>query len=236
MSPSPSYGGERGGRHLSGIFIRSPIPRVQHHMRLKHLEMKLQRLRGFPAPRPVLEQYATPADVAARLLYHASIEDAIAGRQVLDLGCGTGVLACGAALLGAEGVVGIDVDIGALRTARSNAESLGIDLALLRGEVGAAFPLRPQTFDTVVMNPPFGAQRKHADRPFIDCALMAASVVYGIFNAGSLDFIEKYVKGRGEVTGVVEGSFVIPRTFAFHRKDRVEIPVEVLKIERTGRC
>ncbi|QYZ79669.1 methyltransferase domain-containing protein [Methanofollis formosanus] len=205
-------------------------------MRLKHLEMKLQRLKGFPAPRPVLEQYATPADVAARLLYHASTEGAIGGRRVLDLGCGTGVLACGAALLGAGEVVGIDLDLGALQAARSNADDLEVDLDLVRGQVGTTFPIRPDTFETVVMNPPFGAQKKHADRPFIDCALMAAPVVYGIFNAGSLDFVEKYVEGRGEVTGAVEGSFAIPRTFAFHRKDRMEIPVEILRIERTEGC
>ncbi len=37
-------------------------------MRLKHLEMALQRLDGFPHPRAALEQYQTPAPLAARLL------------------------------------------------------------------------------------------------------------------------------------------------------------------------
>lgn len=205
-------------------------------MRLRHLEMALQNLSGFPSPRPALEQYATPAGVAARLLFHAAGEGAIEGRRVLDLGCGTGVLACGAALLDAAAVAGIDCDRGALRAARENARSLDCEVALVCGEVGPAFPLRPDSFETVVMNPPFGAQQRHADRPFIDCALSAAPVIYGIFNAGSRPFVESYIEGRARITAAVGGTFTIPRTFAFHRRDRMEIPVEILKIERERPC
>ncbi|TAJ43538.1 METTL5 family protein [Methanofollis fontis] len=205
-------------------------------MRLRHLEMALQRLSGFPAPRPELEQYATPAVVAARLLYHAAGEGAIRECRVLDLGCGTGVLAGGAALLGAETVAGIDCDRGALGVARKNAAALGVDLDLIRGEVGGRFPIRADTFDTVVMNPPFGAQRRHADRPFIDCALSTAPVVYGIFNAGSRRFVERYIGDRAMITAAVGGAFTIPRTFSFHRREAVEIAVEVLRIERGAGC
>ncbi|WP_328585455.1 METTL5 family protein [Methanofollis ethanolicus] len=194
--------------------------------------MTLQKLSGFPAPKPALEQYATPATVAARLLHHAAGEDAVEGKRVLDLGCGTGMLACGASLIGAGEVVGVDVDRAALRTAQANAALVGAEVDLVCGEIGLAFPIRPQTFDTVVMNPPFGAQKKHADRPFIDCALASAGVVYGIFNAGSRPFIESYIAGRGRITGAVGGSFTLPRTFAFHRRDRLDIPVEILRIER----
>jgi len=205
-------------------------------MRLVHLEMALQRLSGFPSPKPALEQYATPASVAARLLFHAAGEGAIEGERVLDLGCGTGVLACGAALLDAASVAGIDCDRGALRAARENALSRDIEVALICGEVGPAFPVRPDSFDTVVMNPPFGAQQRHADRPFIDCALAVAPVVYGIFNAGSRPFVERYIEGRAGITAAVGGAFTIPRTFSFHRRDKMEIPVEILKLERDCPC
>ena len=40
-------------------------------MKLKNLEMMLQRLGGFQKPRAALEQYQTPAPLAARLLFHA---------------------------------------------------------------------------------------------------------------------------------------------------------------------
>jgi len=69
-------------------------------MKLKQLEMILQRVGGFPRPQAALEQYQTPAPLAARLLYHALMKGDIEGKQVCDLGCGTGILAIGAALLG----------------------------------------------------------------------------------------------------------------------------------------
>ena len=65
-------------------------------MKLKQLEMTLQRLAGFSRPRAALEQYQTPAPLAARLLYHALMKGDIGGKSVCDLGSGTGVLAIGA--------------------------------------------------------------------------------------------------------------------------------------------
>ena len=48
-------------------------------MKLKHLEMTLQRLAGFSSPRAALEQYQTPAPLAARLLYPALMKGDIGG-------------------------------------------------------------------------------------------------------------------------------------------------------------
>ena len=59
-------------------------------MKLKNLEMMLQRLAGFSRPQAALEQYQTPAPLAARLLYHALMKGDIEGKRVCDLGCGTG--------------------------------------------------------------------------------------------------------------------------------------------------
>jgi putative methylase len=94
----------------------------------------------------------------------------------------------------------------------------------------AAFPGRIGTCDTVIMNPPFGAQRVHADRPFIDLALVTAPVTYGIFNAGSAQFIETYTAGRAEISEKVGGVFPIKRTFSFHKKDVQDIEVEILRL------
>ena len=89
--------------------------------------------------------------------------------------------------------------------------------------------------DTVVMNPPFGAQKAHADRPFIDCALSIAEVTYSIFNAGSIPFVAAYTAQRAEVTEKIGGAFPIRRTFAFHTKDVQEIGVEILRLKRIAR-
>lgn len=203
-------------------------------MKLKQLEMALQRLSGFPRPKAALEQYQTPAPLAARLLYHALMKGDIEGKRVVDLGCGPGMLAIGAVLLGAESVTGVDIDERALVVAQENARLLNAEVAFLpadlrEGNCGE----RIGSCDTVVMNPPFGAQKAHADRPFIDCALSVAGVTYSIFNAGSIPFVEAYTAQKAEVTEKIGGAFPIKRTFAFHTKDVQEIEVEILRLKRT---
>jgi putative methylase len=107
-------------------------------MKLKHLEMTLQRLAGFTRPQAALEQYQTPAPLAARLLYHALMKGDIEGKTVLDLGCGTGILAIGAALLGAASVTGVDIDEKALTIARENADLLDAEITFLAADVREA--------------------------------------------------------------------------------------------------
>jgi len=208
-------------------------------MKLRQLEMALQRCAGFEKPRAAWEQYQTPATLAARLLYDAYMNGDIKGKGVCDLGCGTGILAIGAALLGAKTVRGIDLDPAAIRTAKENAALLGGDVEFIAADIAgsdaAGIPERIGPCDTVVMNPPFGAQKQnvHADRPFIDCALAVAPVTYGIFNTGSTAFVEAYIAGKAAVTGKVSGTFPIKRSFAFHTKDVQDITIEILRIIRT---
>ncbi len=202
-------------------------------MKLKQLEMILQRLAGFSRPQAALEQYQTPAPLAARLLYHALMKGDIGGKRVLDLGCGTGILAIGASLLGAASVTGVDIDERALAVARENADLVGTGVSFLAADVREdGCRERIGTCDTVVMNPPFGAQKAHADRPFIDCALSVADVTYSIFNAGSIPFVESYTAQKAEITETIGGSFPIRRTFAFHTRDVQEIEVEILRLKR----
>ena len=203
-------------------------------MKLKRLEMTLQRLDGFSHPRAALEQYQTPAPLAARLLYHALMKGDIEGKVVCDLGSGTGVLAIGAALLGAESVKGVDIDPKAVGVARANAVLLDADVEFIVADVqDAALPALLGSCDTVIMNPPFGAQKVHADRPFIDLALSVAPVTYSIFNAGSTQFIKTYTEGRAAIDERVGGVFPIKRTFAFHTQDVQEIGVEILRLIKT---
>jgi putative methylase len=82
------------------------------------------------------------------------------------------------------------------------------------------------------MNPPFGAQKAHADRPFIDAALALSPVTYSIFNAGSTPFVKAYTEGRAEISEKIGGAFPIKRIFAFHTKDMQEIEVEILRLIR----
>src|SRR5690606_34319428 len=52
------------------------------------------------------------------------------GREVLDFGCGSGILALAALKLGAARAVGVDNDPQALTATRDNAQRNGVDAAL----------------------------------------------------------------------------------------------------------
>lgn len=153
----------------------------------------------------------------------------IAGLKILDPGCGTGVLSCGAKLLGAEFVQGVDIDKSAVEIAVKNAESLGLDIEFTASDISS---FDCGHFDTVVMNPPFGAQNAHADRPFIDAALRCSDVVYSVFNKGTLPFLKAYTKNTAEITDVFACSYPIKNTFSHHTKDCVYIDVEIVRMEK----
>jgi putative methylase len=194
-------------------------------MKKKQLEMQLERLSGFSNPSPDKEQYATPASVAADLLYLAYLNKDL--ESVCDLGCGTGVLAIGSALLGAK-AIGVEIDPRALKIARENAANLGVEVDFIRGDVNN---LSLRGIKTVVMNPPFGAQKASAgDRAFLRKALEIADVVYSIHNLGSEGFIRRIVEPC-IVEEIYRIKFPLRRCFAFHSKDVKTIEVDLYRIK-----
>jgi putative methylase len=199
------------------------------------LERRLADLAGFDQPRADLEQYATPADLAAHLVHRASLEGDLAGRTVVDLGTGTGILALGAAARGPRRVVGIDVDRSALGVARDNGRRFEPSSSVHWLRADATRP--PLTVDgpaTIVANPPFGAQdgNEGADRAFLAAASELAAVSYTVHNAGSRGFVESFVDDAGgEVTHAFEASFAVDRQFEFHTEARRELTVEVYRVE-----
>lgn len=73
----------------------------------------------------------------------------VSGKQVLDFGCGSGILALGALLLGARNAVAYDIDQQAVVASRSNAEKNGVADRLLATTDAAAIG---DGFDLVVAN------------------------------------------------------------------------------------
>jgi len=62
--------------------------------------------------------------------------------RVLDYGCGSGILAIGAALNGGRGIDAVDIDPAAVTATRANAEANGVSLAAgLPEACGGAYPL-----------------------------------------------------------------------------------------------
>jgi SAM-dependent methyltransferase len=90
-----------------------------------------------------LETVTTPA--AARLVHFAGISP---GVSILDVGCGTGVVAITAARLGAR-VDAIDLTPQLLEHARENARIAQVDIEFLEADV-EQLPFRDGKFDAVV--------------------------------------------------------------------------------------
>ncbi len=200
-------------------------------MKLRQLEILLEKVAGFSCPAAHLEQYPTSAPLAARLLFHAAQNGDITGKNTCDLGCGTGILTIGAALLGAEQSTGIDIDEKALEIARLNAEKFAVTASFLQADITSSTKL-PGRWDTIIMNPPFGAQVLHADRVFIDCAIDAGNEIYMIANTGSIPFVRSYVKGRANIRETIESVLPIRHSFHFHRKEVRNIRVEIIHMNR----
>ena len=196
-------------------------------MRKRDLEIRLQSVRNFADPDPALEQYMTPATMAADILFTAYSNGDVEGMKVLDLGCGTGIFSIGAWLLGAGMVVGYDVSESALEVARANAESFGAEVEFRKSDVRDV----EEGADTVFMNPPFGCQNRNADRAFLEKAMSCAECVYSIHMAETLDFVEGFCAERGRsVTWRKTYKYEIPHTFSFHKKAKMSVDVAVVNI------
>ena len=199
------------------------------------LAQQLGVVAGFENPRAPLEQYRTPPELAAHLVHLADLRGDVEDRTVVDLGCGTGMLALGAALRGPERVVGVDLDPAPLGTARVNERKVASTTSVSWVRADATdVPLVPEASETtVVMNPPFGAQsgNEHADRAFLATAADVARVSYSVHNAGSQEFVESFAADEGgDVTDSYRTEFELPRQFEFHDEDVRVVDAEVYRI------
>lgn len=194
----------------------------------------LEAVSDFDEPRVDLEQYLTDPELAAHICHLAGLRGDLDDTTVLDLGCGTGILALGARAANATEIVGLDVDRAALDIAVGNERELFETerIEWVHGDATSP-PLRLQGA-TVLSNPPFGAQRnnRHADRSVLETIRQLASVSYTIHNAGSLEFVESFAADSGAtVTDAFESTLEVDRRFDFHSEGSKTLPVEVYRIE-----
>jgi putative methylase len=226
----------------------------QRIIRKIELEKLITQIRRPFSPNANLEQYTTPEKIVANILHLIAYSNSdISGKTVLDLGCGTGRLSLGSSFLGAREVVGIDVDKTAIKIASENANRLNLkkninwitgDISVIRGH-----------FDTVIQNPPFGIQKRHADRKFLKKALEVGKTVYSIHSHPSFDrnlikqlrknpdalirvnpsqFLKEYIeKYNGSIRAVFSMIMTIPRMFNFHRKKQYSFVIDLYWIEHS---
>lgn len=203
-------------------------------MRLRDLEITLESIERSGEYEVSLEQYPTPSRIASAILFAAQMEHGdIIDKTVIDLGCGDGIFALGAALLGAQRVIGIDVQSKALKVSQMNSRLLGTE-GTVDWVLGDVSSLQLHCLvDTVVSNPPFGVKKRGADLRFLRKAISIADVTYSVHLSGDKNriFLEKEVENLGaRVTQIETFQFPIGKLFDYHRKQVHMVDVDLYRI------
>jgi ribosomal protein L11 methyltransferase len=107
--------------------------------------------------------------------------------SVIDVGCGSGILSIAAIKLGANKVLGVDIDAGSVKNSRENADANKVGEELILG-VGSVDEIRKGQFAF--------------DRAPLVVANILAPVIVRLFDAGLADLIE----GQGSIllSGILE--------------------------------
>ena len=197
-------------------------------LKKKQLEIFLQQVPTFQKPQAHLEQYQTPASIVADIIYTAFCSGDIIGKHVVDLGCGTGIFSFGATVAHASKITGVDIDKGCIADAKDFAKKHNLAATFLCQDIATVNLLG----DTVLMNPPFGAQKsnKHADRLFMEKAVEIAPIVYSLHLSNTIPFITKLISAlKGEITLQKTYQFPLKGVFSFHEKPQINVEVTLLR-------
>ncbi len=201
--------------------------------RKKHLEMRLQNIPAHPKPKVGLEQYTTPSVIASDLIWNAFSLGDIEDKNILDLGCGTGVFAIGAALMGANSSIGVDIDEDSIELASEVSGKLKLDNVNFIVSDICDFN---ESFnaDTVFQNPPFGSQRKAdkgQDLKFVKRAIeLNLNVLYSFHMASTEEFLLSFYKDNDlNISHVFRYEFPIPKIYEFHNKEKQFVDVIVIR-------
>jgi len=198
-------------------------------MKQRQLEILLQKVPNPAVPVPQLEQYMTTAPIAADIIFTAYQWGDIENKTVVDLGCGTGIFSIGAIYMGAKKVLGFDIDKNIIKTAKNYAKANALPITYAIKDV----TMVDITCDTILMNPPFGAQKSNtkADRKFLEKAFEISSVIYSLHLKKTIFFLEKMISALdGEITYKKDYTFPIKWMFEFHTKEIVKYDVTLLRI------
>ena len=206
----------------------------------KNLISIIQTTASFSNPKIKLEQYCIDAISAVDIVYFAGFEfNDIHDNLIIDLGTGTGRLSLASSFFNPIKVIGIDLDWSAIQIFKKNILHLKLQdiiYPICMDVNGFSFNkdfLLDDLQVTTIMNPPFGVQRKRADRAFLISAFTYSNVIYSIHldHQDVFKFISKFVGKNG---WAIDYSFPfqmrLERSFPFHSKKMKEINVRIYRI------
>ena len=207
----------------------------------KELAVFLSKLNVFSKPSVYLEQYPSDSEVAAILLWQAALNDEIEGREIIDLGAGTGILGIGALLLGAKKVYFVDIDAKLKAEIENN---LKILLDYWEIDIEGKWEFICKNVKDInsdlcsepciaILNPPFGTRSKHIDKIFLLKALELSPSIYTMHKTSTKTFIEAF--SRDEHLNIAwreDTSFPLKQTMKEHKKKLERIEVTLFNLRK----
>lgn len=199
--------------------------------------MTLSQLPPHPQRSAEMEQYATEGDFAARWISAINeAGDIDEETHVVDLGAGNGILGIGLVLAGAAAATLIEVDGEAATAAKQGVRQLGlgervevktIDLTSI-----TKIPAEIQC-DLIIMNPPWGFQKRGADRPFLELALRSEAEVIHLLHAAQATHPPAMANDAGwQSEELLAGRFRLPAKHTHHRSRMKETEVKCWRFFR----
>lgn len=204
-------------------------------MKLKRLLHIPEEIETFENRKIELEQYTTSSHIAACILHTAQfVYGDITNKCVADLGCGSGILTIGAALLDARYCTGFDIDPSALSLSVENAVDRNVSgqcefILCDVKQIDKSMQLK--AFDTVIMNPPFGTRAKGVDLEFLKMAVsLATNAVYSLHKTSTRKHVISTAKQLGVHPKVIaELRFDLPASYKFHKYNSVDVQVDLIR-------
>ncbi|RLG59880.1 DNA methylase [Candidatus Geothermarchaeota archaeon] len=187
----------------------------------KDLEIILSRIKDLEKPKMELEQYSTPSFIAAKVVWTAYMRGDVENRVVADLGAGNGILSIACAVLGARKVFAVELDPDAIMVAKENYELIKKSYPSISEILFLQCDVRRLNIrvDTVIMNPPLGVKRRHADLPFLEKAFKISAKIYVIHQVESDLFYKKLARKNGFKCVLLDSfDFPLKMTMETHTK------------------
>ena len=128
-----------------------------------------------PTPQLCLELIESLFDDGPRTMDSGKPSTVQGPSSVIDIGCGSGILSIAALKLGAERVLGVDIDLESITNSRENANVNGVGDELILG-VGSVSDIRAEQFELI-------------SAPLV-VANILAPVIIRLFGDGLADLIE----------------------------------------------
>jgi putative methylase len=192
----------------------------------------VNKLISFRSPKIRLEQYSLPSDMIALILL--LVAEDLEGKNVVDLGCGTGRMTLPIQNFFSNRILGVDVDPDAIEILIHLLKkyNLKIDLLISSVEFLESFNWGNK-FQTTLMNPPFGTKRRKLDLVFLRQALTFSQTVISIHksNPKTKKLITRLGKQYGKNLRILATiSFPVFPSFHFHHKNKHFVQVDLIRL------